>query len=118
MIERILGVSLRVQALEASVAEAAGEVPAFDDQPAEPPAPALDATILVVQADGTGVPLVPPSPAVPPGRLGKGQTRGKHKDAVVTGLSTIAPYRRTRRRSWPLGGTIRTAPRYPPAQHR
>jgi hypothetical protein len=95
VIERILGVSLSVQALEANVAEAAGEVSAFYDQPAEPLAPALDATILVVQADGKGVPMVPPSPAVPPVRLGKGQKRGKKKEAVVTGLYTIAPYRRT-----------------------
>jgi hypothetical protein len=94
VIERILGVSLSVQALEASVVEAAGEVPAFYDQPAEPPAPAPDATILVVQADGKGVPMVQPSPAAPSVRLGKGQKRGKKKEAVVTGLYTIAPYRR------------------------
>lgn len=95
VIERILGVSLSLQALEASVAEAAGEVTAFYDEPADPPAPAPDATILVVQADGKGVPMVQPSPAAPPVRLGKGQKRGKKKEAVVTGLYTIAPYRRT-----------------------
>jgi hypothetical protein len=95
VIERILGVSLSIQALEASVMEAAGEVTAFYDQPAQPLAPAPDATILVVQADGTGVPMVQPSPAAPPVRLGKGQKRGKKKEAVVTGLSTIAPDRRT-----------------------
>jgi hypothetical protein len=39
--------------------------------------------------------MVQPSPAAPPGRLGKGQKRGKKQEAVVTGLSTIAPYRRT-----------------------
>jgi hypothetical protein len=37
VIERILGVSLRVQAVEASVADAAGEVTAFYVQPADPP---------------------------------------------------------------------------------
>jgi hypothetical protein len=72
VIVRILGVSLSVQALEASVAAAAGEVPVFYDQPAKPPVPALDATMLVVQADGTGGPLAQPSPAAPPVRLGKG----------------------------------------------
>jgi hypothetical protein len=90
-----LGKSASVQALEASVSEAAGKVPAFYGQPAEPPAPALDATILVVQADGKGVPMVQPSLAVPPVHLGKGQKRGKNKEAVVTGLYTIAPHRRT-----------------------
>jgi hypothetical protein len=39
--------------------------------------------------------MVPPSPQRPPVRLGKGQTRGKPQDAVVTGLSTIAPSPRT-----------------------
>ena len=95
VIERILGVSLSVQAIEASVAEAAREVPAFYAQPAELPAPVPDATILVVQADGNGGPLVQPSPAAPPVRLAKGQKRGQKKEAVVTGLYTVAPYQRT-----------------------
>jgi hypothetical protein len=75
-----------MQALEASVVEAAGEVTAFDDQPATPPAPPPDATILVVQADGNGVPMGQPSPAAPPVRLGQGRKRGKKQAAVVTGL--------------------------------
>lgn len=83
---RILGVSLRGPALEASVAEAAGEVTAGYAQPAAPSPPAPDATILVVQADGPGVPMGQPSPPTPRGRLGKGETRGQTKDAVVTGL--------------------------------
>jgi hypothetical protein len=81
-------------ALEASVVEAAGAVTAFDDQPATPPAPTPDATILVVQADGHGVPMVQPSPAAPPVRLGKGQQRGTQPAAVVPGRSPIAPSRR------------------------
>jgi 1,6-anhydro-N-acetylmuramate kinase len=75
--------------------DAAGEVRAFYEQLAEPPAPAPEQTILVVQADGQGGPLVPASPAAPSVRFSKGQTRGKKKEAVVTGLYTIAPYRRT-----------------------
>jgi hypothetical protein len=39
VIERILGVSLGVQAIEASVADAAGDITAFYAQPADPPAP-------------------------------------------------------------------------------
>jgi len=91
VIERILGVSLGLQVLEASMAEAAGEVTALYDQPAALPAPAPEATILVVQADGKGVPMVQPSPAAPAVRLGKRQKRGKKKAAVVTGRYTIAP---------------------------
>jgi hypothetical protein len=49
----------------------------------------------VVQADGKGVPMVQPSTQPPPVRLGKGQKRTKKQEAMVTGLYTIAPYRRT-----------------------
>ena len=91
VLQRILGLSLSAQAIETSVADAAGEVRAFYEQPAEPPVPAPEQTILVVQADGTGVPMVPASPAAPSVRLSKGQKRGKKKEAVVTGLYTIAP---------------------------
>jgi hypothetical protein len=69
--------------------------PAFYDQPADPSAPAPDATILVVQAEGQGVAMVQPSRIAPPARLGKGQKRGRKKKAVVTGLCPIAPYRPT-----------------------
>jgi hypothetical protein len=86
VLERILGFSLSVQAIEASVADAAGAVTAFYAQPADPPAPVPEATILVVQADGTGVPMVQAAPTTPPVRLGKGQKRGKKQAAVVTGF--------------------------------
>ena len=46
---------------------------------------------MVVQAEGTGVPLVPPPPQTRPVRLAKGQKRTQKQAAVVTGLSTIAP---------------------------
>jgi hypothetical protein len=51
--------------------------------------------IIVVQANGKGVPMVQPPTESPSVRLGKGQTHTKKKEAVVTGLYTIAPYRRT-----------------------
>jgi hypothetical protein len=95
VIERILGLSLSVQAIEASVADTTGEVTAFYAQMADPPAPVPEATILVVQADGKGVPMVQPAPVTPPVRLGKGQKRGKKKEAVVTGFYMIAPHQRT-----------------------
>lgn len=86
MIERMLGLSRSVHAIETSVADAAGEVAAFYDEPAALSAPAPEEPILGVQADGQGVPMVQPSPAALPGRLGKGQKRGKKKEAIVTGL--------------------------------
>ena len=97
VLERILGLSLSVQTLETCVADDAGDVATFYDPPAVPTALPTVGTILVIQADGKGVPMVAsqPAPEAPPVRLGKGQKRTKKKEAVVTGLYTIAPYRRT-----------------------
>ena len=95
MRDRILGLSLSVQALETCAAEAGADVTPFDEQPAEPRAEAPLGTILVVQAAGTGVAMVQPPTQRLPVRLDKGQKRGKKQEAVVTGLSTSAPYPRT-----------------------
>jgi len=38
--------------------------------------------------------MLPPAPTTAPVRLGKGQKRGQKKEAIVTGLYTIAPYGR------------------------
>ena len=93
--ERILGLSLSVQALETCATEAGADVTPFYEQPADPTAAVPAGTILVVQADGQGGPMMPPPTPTPPVRLGKGQKRGKKKEAVVTGLYTSAPYPRT-----------------------
>ena len=63
VIERILGLPLSLQAIETAVVEAAGDMMPFYERPAELAAPPPDATILVVQADGKGVPMVQPPPA-------------------------------------------------------
>ena len=63
VLARILELSLSFQAIESAVLAAGGEVTTFSEQPAEPTAPSPAATILVVQADGTGGPMVqPPTP--------------------------------------------------------
>lgn len=91
---RILGLDLSIQALETSVREDAQDVATFYAQPAL--TSALPAgVILVVQADGKGVPIVQPPSADAPLRLGKGQKRTKKKEAIVTSLYSIAPYVRT-----------------------
>lgn len=95
VLERILGLSLSVQALEACVTDAGEDVPLFYEQPADPAAAVPTGTILVVQADGKGVPMVQSPTQRPPVRPGKGQKRGKKKEAVVTGLYTVDPYPRT-----------------------
>jgi hypothetical protein len=94
-LERILGLTLSVQALETMAARAAADVSAFYQQPPAPATPLALGSILVVQADGKGVPLVQPPLTDPPLRLGKGQKRTKKKEAIVTCLYTIAPYVRT-----------------------
>jgi hypothetical protein len=91
--ERILGLKLSVQALETMMYEDAGDVTAFYDQAV--PEAAAAGSILVVQADGKGVPMVQASSESPTPRLAKGQKRTKKKEAVVTSLYTVAPYRRT-----------------------
>jgi hypothetical protein len=95
VLERILGVSLSIQALETGVAEIGDDVAAFDEQLVKPTPPSTGDTILVVQADGKGVPMVQPPTQTPPVRLAKGQKRTKKKEAVVTGLYTLSPYPRT-----------------------
>jgi hypothetical protein len=94
-LERILGLSVSVQALETGVADTAQDVTACYTHLPEPAAPVALGPILVVQADGKGVPMVQPLPTVGAGRLGKGQKRSKKQEAVVTSCYTIAPYRRT-----------------------
>jgi hypothetical protein len=95
VLARILGVSLSLQAIETGVVEAGGDVTTFYEQPPEPVAPSPAATILVVQADGKGVPMVQPPTQGPSRRLTKGQKRTKKKEAVVTSLYTVSPYQRT-----------------------
>jgi hypothetical protein len=94
-LERILGLTMSVQALETITATAAADVTAFYQQPPDPATPIPLGSILVVQADGKGVPMVQPPPETPPLRLRKGQKRTKKKEAIVTTLYTIAPYVRT-----------------------
>jgi hypothetical protein len=94
VLERILGLSLSKQALETAAQEDAADVEAFYEQKAVPP-PADEGAILVIQADGKGVPMVRAESADAPARRGKGQKRTEKKEAVVTAIYSIEPYRRT-----------------------
>jgi hypothetical protein len=96
--DRLLGLSLSTRSLHKNMAEDAEYVEAYYTQKPAPP-PVLEATILVVQADGKGVPMIleetEDAEAAEPVRLGKGQKRGHKKEAIVTGAYTIAPAVRT-----------------------
>jgi hypothetical protein len=94
-LERILGCQLSLQAIESGVREDAIDVTAFYAQPPDPGTPVPLGPLLVVQADGKGVPQTQSLSDVPRVRLGKGEKRSKKKEAVVTSLYTIAPYLRT-----------------------
>jgi hypothetical protein len=92
ILEHILGLSLSLQALESAGVEAGGDVPTFYEPPTEPTTSPSGGTIVVVQADGKGVPMGQPLTQTPVVRLAKGQKRTKKKEAVVTALYTISPY--------------------------
>lgn len=94
ILNRFLGISLSTRVFEKMMAEDSQDVEAYYEQK---PAPTADteAEILVIQADGKGVPLILEAPAAPQVRLGKGQKRGKKKEAIVTSVYTIGRALRT-----------------------
>jgi hypothetical protein len=97
--QRMLGLSLSTRSLQDGLIEDSADVLAYYEQKA-PPEAVLEATILVAQADGKGVPMViEPKAEHEAGtvRLGKGQKHGHKKEAIVTSTYTIAPLIRTPR---------------------
>ena len=92
---RLLGLNLSTRVIEENIGEDAVDVEAYYAQkPA--PVPQAEAEILVIQADGKGVPIIYEEPApAQPVRLGKGQKRGRKKEAIVTSVYTIPPQPRT-----------------------
>jgi len=95
VIERILGISISKSAAETMARENASHVQQFYEQKL-PPGKEQEGSILVVEGDGKGIPMRSQGPQSPPQtRLGKGEKRGKKKEAIVTGMYTIAPYFRT-----------------------
>jgi hypothetical protein len=91
---RLLGLDLSTQAISDLVVEDACDVAAFYEQ-LSPPFSASEGTLLVVQADGKGVPLVRQEAVGAKVRLGKGDKHNRKKEAIVTGVYTLAPHRRT-----------------------
>lgn len=91
---RFLGIQLSTRALQENMATDVVDVEVYYEQkPA--PAPESEAEILVIQADGKGVPMVMEEPVEKKVRLGKGEKHGTKKEAVVTAVYTIAPKVRT-----------------------
>ena len=94
--ERLFGFSLSTRALKQNVAEDSESVEAYYAQKS-PPCPESEAEILVIQADGKGIPMVLEEDEVPEAqvRLGKGQKHGRKKEALVTTIYTIQTALRT-----------------------
>ncbi len=94
--ERLFGFSLSTRALQQNVAEDSESVEAYYAQK-PPPCPESEAELLVIQADGKGVPMVLEEDEVPEAqvRLGKGQKHGHKKEAIVTAIYSIPAAPRT-----------------------
>jgi hypothetical protein len=94
-LERLLGFKLSTRALQQNIAEDAESVERYYAHK-PPPCPESEADILVIQADGKGIPMVleqeAPEASV---RLGKGQKHGHKKEAIVTTVYTITAAPRT-----------------------
>ena len=95
-LNRLFGFGLSTRALQQNVAEDAESVEAYYAQKS-PPCPENEAEILVIQADGKGVPMVLEEEEVAQAqvRLGKGQKHGHKKEAIVTTVYTIKAAPRT-----------------------
>ncbi|MBX3053516.1 MAG: ISKra4 family transposase [Caldilineaceae bacterium] len=90
----MFGQSISKNTIQGMVTEDAQDVVAYYEQkPA--PKPEKEGRILVVQADGKGVPMVRETPAPAKVRLGKGDKRTKKKESIVTAIYTIEPKPRT-----------------------
>jgi hypothetical protein len=96
LLERLFGFNLSTRALQQNVAEDSQSVEAYYAQKS-PPSPESEAGILVIQADGKGIPMVLEEDDVAETqvRLGKGQKHGHKKEAIVTTVYTIAATPRT-----------------------
>jgi hypothetical protein len=94
VLARLLGLDLSVLAAETAVAEHSQAVLAFYAQRASFPR-REEGPILVVQADGKGVPLVRPVGEEPKVRRGKGDKKTRKKEAITVAVYTVAPYVRS-----------------------
>jgi len=93
-LETLFGFRLRKESLlKMAAAVAADADPYYESVGA--PAPETEGEILVVAADGKGVPILKGEPAEQKVRLRKGEKRTRKKEAVVAAVYTIAPQPRT-----------------------
>lgn len=94
LLKDIIAQEVATRAIEKTVLDDSSLVQTFYEQ-APPPARETEAAILVVQADGKGIPMLPETPQPVRVRLGKGEKAGRKKEAIVTSVYTIAARVRT-----------------------
>jgi hypothetical protein len=90
----ILGQRLSARAIEDEVARDCDLADAFFNQQSAPE-PSSEASILVFQADGKGIPMLGEKREGKRVRLGKGEKASRKKEAIATAVYTIAAYPRT-----------------------
>jgi hypothetical protein len=88
-----LGWDLSKRSAEQVNADHADEVAVYYETRSTSETPASD-TILVVSADGKGIPMTRQDSPPPEARRGRGEKKTAKKEATVTALYTIAPYKR------------------------
>jgi len=102
ILERLLGWKLSTRAIQANLAEDAADVCAYYAQKPAPLA-SSEADILVIQADGKGIPMIleetqlhgEGSRTTDKVRLGKGEKHGRKKETTVTSVYSIERFIRT-----------------------
>jgi hypothetical protein len=94
IVGRLLGLTLSTRALQTNLAEDAADVSTYYQQKPAPVA-SSEAEILVLQADGKGIPMILEETQPDKVRLGKGEKHGHKKEAIVTSVYSIGPAART-----------------------
>ena len=94
ILERLLGLHLSTRVVQTNLNEDAADVSAYYAQKPAPVA-SSEAEILVIQADGKGVPMILEENKSDKVRLGKGEKHGRKKEAIVTSAYTIEAFTRT-----------------------
>ena len=91
---RLLGLTLSTRVIQTNLGEDAADVSAYY---AQKPAPieSSEAEILVIQADGKGIPMILEETKPDKVRLGKGEKHGRKKEAIVTSVYSIERFIRT-----------------------
>lgn len=94
IIERLLGIGLSKRCVQAFIESDAADAAAYYEQKPAPPVEE-EGSILVIQADGKGIPIIKASAKKNKVRLKRGEARSKKKAVTATALYTIQPAPRT-----------------------